>query len=32
MAAGMLGMCLSGFVLWRLARRHHLLPARAEQP
>jgi MFS transporter, DHA1 family, multidrug resistance protein len=32
MAAGMLVMCLSGFVLWRLARRRHLLPASAGQP
>jgi len=31
MAAGMLVMCLTGFVLWRLARRRHLLPASAEQ-
>jgi len=32
MAAGMLAMCLTGFALWRLARRRHLLPASAEQP
>jgi DHA1 family bicyclomycin/chloramphenicol resistance-like MFS transporter len=30
MAAGMLAMCLTGFVLWRLTRRRHLLPASAE--
>jgi DHA1 family bicyclomycin/chloramphenicol resistance-like MFS transporter len=27
MAAGMLAMCFTGFVLWRLARRAHRQPA-----